>query len=161
MQPGAHHPSTVRFTVRLSLRERQQLERFAEGEGLTLSTVIREALYDAEVLRLSDAPAVVEGLDSRGQAQALKPWVDRMTIKAAGVKPIKFHGLRHTCATLLLSAGVPVHVVSKRLGHKSVATTLEIYAHALPSQQADAASKLAARCTDRPEPCQAMHTSGC
>jgi len=52
--------------------------------------------------------------------------------------------MRHTCATLLLSAGVPVHVVSKRLGHKSVKTTLEIYAHALPSQQVDAAQRLAA-----------------
>ena len=65
-------------------------------------------------------------------------------IKASGVKAIKFHGLRHTSATLLLAAGVPVHVVSKRLGHRNVATTLQIYAHALPSQQADAAAKLAA-----------------
>ena len=39
-------------------------------------------------------------------------------IKTAGVKPITFHGLRHTCATLLLQAGVPVKVVSERLGHK-------------------------------------------
>jgi integrase len=37
-------------------------------------------------------------------------------IKAAAVKPIKFHGLRHTCATLLLKAGTPVHVVSERVG---------------------------------------------
>jgi integrase len=65
-------------------------------------------------------------------------------IKAAGVKPIKFHGLRHTSATLMLSAGVEVHVVAKRLGHKKVTTTLEIYAHALPSQQTDAAERLGA-----------------
>lgn len=61
----------------------------------------------------------------------------------AGVKSIKFHGLRHTCATLLLQAGVPVHVVSKRLGHKKVEVTLNIYAHVLPAMQEDAAAKLA------------------
>lgn len=38
-------------------------------------------------------------------------------IKAAKVRAIKFHGLRHTCATLLLQAGQPIHVVSERLGH--------------------------------------------
>ncbi|MEW6106314.1 MAG: tyrosine-type recombinase/integrase [Bacillota bacterium] len=47
-------------------------------------------------------------------------------IKAAGVRRIKFHGLRHTCATLLLKARVPVHYVSARLGHKDVGTTLRI-----------------------------------
>ncbi|MGE5593424.1 MAG: tyrosine-type recombinase/integrase [Betaproteobacteria bacterium] len=54
-------------------------------------------------------------------------------VKAAGVRRIKFHGLRHTCATLLLKARVPVHYVSARLGHKDVGTTLRIYAHAIPS----------------------------
>jgi len=47
-------------------------------------------------------------------------------IKAAEVKPIKFHGLRHTCATLLLKAGTPVHVVSERLGHKPLANSLKL-----------------------------------
>jgi integrase len=65
-------------------------------------------------------------------------------LAAAGVKRITFHGLRHTSATLLLKAGVPVHVVAQRLGHKKVQTTLEIYAHALPSMQQDAARKLGA-----------------
>jgi integrase len=60
------------------------------------------------------------------------------------VRPIKFHGLRHTCATLLLSAGVPAHVVAQRLGHKRVEVTLNIYGHVLPSMQRDAASRLAA-----------------
>ena len=64
--------------------------------------------------------------------------------KAAGVRRIKFHGLRHTVATLMLSAGVPAHVVQRRLGHSKVEMTLGIYAHVLPSMQQDAAAKLAA-----------------
>jgi integrase len=62
---------------------------------------------------------------------------------AAGVKRITAHGLRHTCATLLLSAGVPAHVVQRRLGHKDITITLGLYAHVLPSQQQDAAARLA------------------
>lgn len=52
-------------------------------------------------------------------------------MREAEVPRIKFHGLRHTCATLLLNAGEPVHNVSKRLGHKSVMMTMEVYAHLL------------------------------
>jgi integrase len=55
-----------------------------------------------------------------------------------------FHGLRHTCATLLLQAGTPVHVVSERLGHSKVTMTLEVYAHVLPDMQTDAAATLGA-----------------
>jgi integrase len=62
----------------------------------------------------------------------------------AGVRPIKLHGLRHTCATLLLQAGIPPHVVQQRLGHRNIAITLGVYAHALPAMQQDAAARLAA-----------------
>ncbi|MFQ5992152.1 MAG: tyrosine-type recombinase/integrase [Nitrospiraceae bacterium] len=65
-------------------------------------------------------------------------------VKAAKVRPIKFHGMRHTCGTLLLQAGVPIKVVQERLGHKKIEITLGIYAHALPSMQQDAAVKLGA-----------------
>lgn len=68
----------------------------------------------------------------------------RKLIQQAGVRPIKFHGLRHTCATLLLQAGVSPKVVQERLGHKHIAITLDIYAHVLPAMQQDAATKLAA-----------------
>jgi integrase len=63
-------------------------------------------------------------------------------IKAADVKAIKFHGFRHTCATLLLHAGQPIHVVSERLGHSKVSMTMEVYAHVLPDMQQDAAARI-------------------
>jgi integrase len=65
-------------------------------------------------------------------------------IKASGVRRIKFHGLRHTCATLLLQQGTPPNVVQKRLGHKRIEMTLGIYGHALPSMQRGAADQIGA-----------------
>lgn len=62
--------------------------------------------------------------------------------KQAGVPAIRFHDLRHTAATLMLGAGVPVKVVSERLGHASVSITLDIYAHVLPGMQREAARVL-------------------
>jgi integrase len=63
-------------------------------------------------------------------------------IEKSCVRAIKFHGLRHTSATLALKAGVPVKVVAQRLGHAKTDITLDIYAHALPSMQKDAAARL-------------------
>lgn len=56
--------------------------------------------------------------------------------------PIRLYDLRHTHASLLLAAGVPVNVVSARLGHASAKMTLDIYAHVLSGQQEDAVAKL-------------------
>jgi integrase len=66
------------------------------------------------------------------------------TQDGAGVPVITFHGLRHTSATIALDAGVPVHVVSERLGHASVSITSDIYAHALERQHVDAAERIGA-----------------
>jgi integrase len=54
------------------------------------------------------------------------------------------HGMRHTSATLALKAGVPLHVVSPRLGHPSTMITANLYSHVFRGQQADAAQALAA-----------------
>lgn len=59
------------------------------------------------------------------------------------LKRIRFHDLRHLHATLLLEAGVPVHVVAARLGHADPAITLRTYAHVLRSQESSAASLFA------------------
>jgi integrase len=52
------------------------------------------------------------------------------------------HALRHTHATLLLSANVHPKIVSERLGHATVGITLDTYSHVLPSMQEEAAKKL-------------------
>jgi integrase len=70
----------------------------------------------------------------------------RAAVKALGehVLPvIRLHDLRHTHATLLLAAGVPVKVVSERLGHVTPMITLTVYAHTMPGMQRDAVDRLA------------------
>ena len=57
---------------------------------------------------------------------------------------ITIYDLRHTHASLLLSAGEPVKTVSERLGHASITVTLSVYAHVLPGDQKRAASRFAA-----------------
>ena len=55
---------------------------------------------------------------------------------AAGVKRIRVHDFRHSCASLLISKGVSIVAVSKHLGHKDVKQTLNTYAHMLPDDNA-------------------------
>jgi integrase len=63
-------------------------------------------------------------------------------VKAAGLPDIGLYGMRHTHATLLLTLGVPVKVVSERLGHTSTQITMDTYQHVLPHMQQDVADKL-------------------
>lgn len=66
------------------------------------------------------------------------------TLQTLGLKPRGVHHTRHTYATLALKAGVPVHVVSKVLGHAKPSTTLNTYAHVLAGQQEQATTAMAA-----------------
>ena len=52
-----------------------------------------------------------------------------------------FHALRHTHATMLIEANVPVKAVSERLGHSNTRTTLETYVHVTDSMREDAVNK--------------------
>ena len=61
-------------------------------------------------------------------------------LKKAGLPQIRFHDLRHTAASLMLNNGVPVIVVSRRLGHAQPSITLDVYAHLIPSKQQEAAA---------------------
>ena len=63
-------------------------------------------------------------------------------LKQVGLPHFRFHDLRHTHATQLLKHGINVKVISERLGHARIATTLDVYAHVLPSMQKEAASAI-------------------
>jgi integrase len=63
-------------------------------------------------------------------------------IHRAGLPEIRFHDLRHTAATLMLQRGVHPKIVQERLGHSNISMTLNIYSHALPSLQEDAANDI-------------------
>ncbi len=56
----------------------------------------------------------------------------RPLLKRAGLPAIRFHDLRHTCATLLLVRGVHPKVVSEMLGHATISITLDTYSHVIP-----------------------------
>jgi site-specific recombinase XerD len=68
----------------------------------------------------------------------------------AGLHAIRFHDLRHTSATLLLTQGVHPKVVQERLGHSQISVTLDIYSHVMPSMQVDAARSLDAMLVPAP-----------
>jgi integrase len=55
---------------------------------------------------------------------------------------MRIHDLRHTMATYWLANGVPIKVVSERLGHANIGITLQIYAHVMPGMQAEAAEHM-------------------
>lgn len=63
----------------------------------------------------------------------------RKLLAASGLPKIRFHDLRHTAASLMLNHGIPVLVVSKRLGHAKPSITLDVYGHLIPSRQEEAA----------------------
>lgn len=102
----------------------------------------------AEAREFGDGYANHDLVFCRPDGQAFHPDVVSQTFKRhvrkAGVPAIPPHGMRHTHGTLLLLAGVPLHVVSRRLGHASETFTAQVYAHVLPGQQEDAAARFAA-----------------
>ena len=63
-------------------------------------------------------------------------------LNKAELPGIRFHDLRHTAATLMLTQGIHPKVVQERLGHSSISLTLDVYSHVIPSIQGEVAEKL-------------------
>src|SRR5438874_751339 len=90
-------------------KARQSAERLALGAGAFEYVVSNEAGEPY-------SPAVLS-----------RYWRD--AVKAAGVRHIKLHAARHTCATLMHLQGVPVAVIAAWIGHKDASLTMRLYAH--------------------------------
>ena len=63
-------------------------------------------------------------------------------VKAAGLVGVRFHDLRHASAAWAIAAGAPATLIQQRLGHASVSTTLNVYAHLLPGLDEQLADRL-------------------
>jgi integrase len=101
-------------------RVRQMEERLAAGDrwrdsGLVFTTTIGTPLDPRNVLRHFSR-----------------------VLSSAGIAHVRFHDLRHSCATLLLAQGVPARVVQDILGHSAIRVTMDTYAHVMPSMREDA-----------------------
>jgi integrase len=67
----------------------------------------------------------------------------KSVLKRAGLpQSVRFHDLRHSCATLLIAQGVHPRVVMEILRHSQISTTMNTYAHVLPRLQQDATAKI-------------------
>jgi len=78
-------------------------------------------------------------------------------IRRAGLRQVRFHDLRHCSASLQISAGVPLGIVSKRLGHSSIAITSDTYGHLLRGVGMDAAIRTAAMVPRAPRSAPILH----
>lgn len=63
-------------------------------------------------------------------------------LKNNNIRRIRFHDLRHTCASLLFSIDVHPKIVQELLGHSSIKVTLDLYSHMMPNMHGEAASAL-------------------
>lgn len=80
-----------------------------------------------------------EPCDPRNALRALKVAAQR-----AGLPPVGLHTLRHSAASVMLTNGIPLKVVSEMLGHSSIAITGDIYGHVSPDVSREAVRKLSA-----------------
>ncbi|MGD7707258.1 tyrosine-type recombinase/integrase [Microlunatus sp. Y2014] len=111
-RPVALDPYTV--TALRAWRKQQAAERLQWGPAYTVSDLVFTWESGARVRPHYLTTQFVADQDGRG--------LPRMTL----------HGARHSHATTLLREGVPVHIVSKRLGHRDPSVTLNVYADAIP-----------------------------
>ncbi|MEF2072368.1 tyrosine-type recombinase/integrase [Consotaella aegiceratis] len=93
-------------------------------------------------LRPDDDSFVYAQIDGQlVQPRSLSHEWTRITAKTA-LPRIRFHDLRHSHATQMLAAGVHPKIAQERLGHSTIAITLDLYSHVMPGMQADAAEQV-------------------
>ena len=149
---GSAGTITIRSTrIRYGTTTDTSTPKTARGTGRSRSVRRRSALkawkrtQTAERLLVGPAGRTPSGSWSRRRRVCPEPEafsnLFRKLAAPAGLPPIRLHDLRHSYATAALAAGVPVKVVSQRIGHADVGVTLAVYAHVMPGDDEDAAPR--------------------
>ena len=105
-------------------RGRQAVERLAAGERW----VDLDLVFPSERGTLADGPNVTHRFHK--------------LLKRADLPQMRFHDLRHACASLLLVQGVHPRVVMETLGHSQMSLTMDTYSHVIPALQREAADRM-------------------
>lgn len=108
-----------------------------KADGLVFTTATGEPLERRNLANRD----FMKVLRAAGLVETIEPKRKGEKTRYKGL--VRLYDLRHTCATLMLAAGVNPKVASERLGHASVVITLDTYSHVLPTMQADATEKIA------------------
>jgi integrase len=102
---------------------------------------MRERALVLGVALAADAHAFSDPEGSPWRPDVCTNRFDRLR-RRLGLSTVRLHDLRHFVATVLGDGGVPIATISTRLGHRDIATTLNIYTHALPATDQSAAAYL-------------------
>lgn len=90
-----------------------------KDQGLVFASSVGTPMFDRNVRRTLDA-----------------------ILAKCELPPMRFHDLRHTCATLLLVQGTDARTIMETLGHSQITLTLNTYSHVMPSLQRNAADRM-------------------
>ena len=117
-------------------------ERRVDKLATTLRPLLAEAKKDA-LMRGQDNP--LPYIFHKGGERLEQNFVRRIfkeILRMVGLREIRFHDIRHTYASLLLSMGESAVYVKEQLGHSSIQITVDIYGHLIPSSNRAAVNKL-------------------
>jgi integrase len=131
---GAPKTARGRRTIALPAMTRDALERRRVAQSAEREAA-GTAWQDVDGLIFTDAI----GRPISGSA-ASHAWQD--ALRRAGLPPFRLHDARHTAASLLLAAGVPLRTISETLGHSTIAITADTYAHLGDELRRDAADAM-------------------
>jgi len=154
LQVGDLDVQGLKLHVRRTRSTHGVLSSPKSGKGRVVDVPPSTMAVLAQVRETRQAEAAYTGREARwlfpgkdGQSPIAPELVERAlrrALRAAGIRRIRPHDLRHTYATLAIQAGVPLLTVSRQLGHASISTTADIYAHAVPGSNRAAAAAMEA-----------------
>jgi integrase len=132
---------------------REKAPKNGKGRSLALPAMVVEELRAHRItqaehllrlgVRLSDEHHVAMKADGMPYLpRSISMMFSQLLDRRPTLPRIRFHDLRHSHATQLLATGVHPKVAQERLGHHSIAMTMDLYSHVMPGMQQDAAAKV-------------------